>query len=180
MTTPTDAREPDGYRRAILGGPAIRADIVEVAVARPAAARSFEFLQLLRAREPLSNTWHPVMGHCKPGESALACALRELREESGLLVGPGHRTTLWALEQVHPFFVAAVDAVVLCPRFLALAPPDWLPTLNDEHSHHRWVAEADIDTQFLWPGQRAACREALAILRAPDGPASAALRIHSA
>lgn len=180
MTAPLPARDADGYRRTPTGGPTIRADVIEVIVARPSAARAFEFLQLLRAREPLARTWHPVMGHCEPDESALACAIRELREEVGLHAGPTHALPLWALEQVHPFFIAAIDAVVLSPRFLALAPEGWTPTLNTEHTQARWTPEADIDERFLWPGQRAACREALAILRAPDAPTARALRIHGA
>lgn len=179
MSAPAASRDADGYRRTPTGGPTIRADVVDVYVAREAGSGRFEFLQALRAREPLRGTWHPVMGHCEAGESAVRCAIRELREEVGL-GATGSAPALWALEQVHPFFIAALDAVVLSPRFVALAPTGWEPALNAEHTDFRWVAERDTDRLFMWPGQRAACREALEILRDQSGATAAALRVRAA
>ena len=138
--TPREGRDPDGYRREARGGPTIRADIVDVYVFRTAddartAADSagVEFLQLLRSGDPLARTWQPVMGHCEGGERAPACALRELREEVGLSAdGAGQPALLafYALEQVHPFYLAAIDAVVLSPRFAAHVARAWSPRLN--------------------------------------------------
>lgn len=182
MSEPGAPRDANGYRRTPTGGPTIRADVVDVYIAREASAGGFEFLQALRAREPLRDTWHPVMGHCEAGESAVRCAIREMREEVGLgaTAAPGAAPSLWALEQVHPFFIATLDAVVLSPRFVALAPPGWEPALNAEHTDCRWVAERDTDRLFMWPGQRAACREALEILRDPCGATAQALRVRDA
>ncbi len=166
MSPGESPRGADGYRRTPTGGPSIRADVVDVYVAREAAGGGFEFLQALRAKQPLRDSWHPIMGHCEPGETAVGCALRELREETGLgAPGAAAAARVWALEQVHPFFIASLDAIVLSPRFVALAPSGWEPTLNAEHSAWRWVAEGETDARFMWPGQRAACREALALLR---------------
>ncbi|MBX3406912.1 MAG: NUDIX domain-containing protein [Phycisphaeraceae bacterium] len=144
------------------------------------------FLQVLRARDPLGGTWQPVMGHCEKGETAVQCALRELEEEVGLTppprgrgqgggpksdLTPAHFLSLWALEQVHPFFIAELDAIVMSPRFAAEvsgggagAGAGWSPRLNDEHTAHRWVNARDAvrasgEGAFMWPGQRAAARE---------------------
>ncbi|MCC6322142.1 MAG: NUDIX domain-containing protein [Phycisphaerales bacterium] len=117
------------------------------------------FLQLLRAGAPLAGTWHPVMGHIESGETAVECAKRELREEVGLKSEGGSLLGLWALEQVHPFFIAELDAIVLSPRFAAEVPAGWSPTIDDEHSDFRWVSRRDVPTMFMWPGQQAACRE---------------------
>lgn len=154
-------RGADGYRRGSVGGASIRADVVDVYVFRRGAGGVVEFLQLLRARRPLAGTWQPVMGHCEPGESAAACAARELCEEVGLKAGDGALLGMYALEQVRPFYLMEINAVVLSPRFAAWVSPGWSPTLNEEHGGARWASEAEVDAMFMWPGQREACREVL-------------------
>lgn len=151
-----------GYRRTPGGGARVRADIVEVHVVRAAGdggAGRHEFLQVLRAGEPLGGTWHPVMGHAEPGERSWEAALRELREELGLARGDAALLGVYALEQVHPFYLAALDCVVMSPRFAAVVAPGWEPALNEEHSAHRWVDEEDVAGLTLWPGQKRAIEE---------------------
>ncbi len=176
-------RRPDGYRPAIHGGASLRADVIDVYIVRGSPPTSAEFLQLQRAKPPLQNTWHPLMAHCEPGESALACAIRELREEVGLDAS-GRRTSpdllgLYALQGVHAYYLAALDAVVLAPRFVALVTPTWTPRLNHESAASRWVAAVDIDGRFLWPGQRAACREILDDVLPEGAPAREFLLIRA-
>jgi dATP pyrophosphohydrolase len=117
------------------------------------------FLQLLRSGPPLADTWHPVMGHVESGETAVACMWRELNEELGLPAEAAQILGAWALEQVHPFFIAELDAIVMSPRFVVEVSPGWEPTLNDEHEAWRWVHARDVNAAFMWPGQKAACRE---------------------
>lgn len=162
-------RDDSGYRRTPPGhGPAIRADIVDVYIFRARRGAEIpgnvEFLQLLRAKPPLNSTWHPVMGHIEPGETAVQCAVRELAEEVGLnATDDAHPESsllgLWALEQVHPFFVAEIDAIVLSPRFAARVAPTWEPTLDASHAQHRWIPRDRVERFFMWPGQLAAIRE---------------------
>lgn len=149
---------PDGYRPNAAGGPRLRADIVDVYIFRRKRG-ALEFLQLLRASEPLIHTWHPVMGHVEKGETAVACAIRELGEEVGLHTDRTELLGLWALEQVHPYYVAEIDQIVLSPRFAAEVKPRWEPRLNDEHAKARWVKRSEVAKKFMWPGQVAACRE---------------------
>lgn len=170
-TNKRPTRSPDGYRRAdpraALPGPRIRADVIDVYVFRITRAgrgAAVEFLQLLRATPPLEGTWHPVMGHIEQGENAVNAARRELREELGL--APPSLLDLFALEQVHPFYLPALDAIVCSPRFAARVGPRWRPRLNAEHSRHRWVNARSAPARFMWPGQRAAIAEVLDIARA--------------
>ena len=50
--------------------------------------------------------------------------------------------------------------------------PDWRPQLNHEHDDHRWVAQSQVSSQFVWPGQKCACAEILSEL-IPEGSLSA-------
>ena len=159
--------------------PTIRADIVDVYVFRR-DARAVELLQLLRADEPgstLSNTWHPVMGHVEPGETAIACARRELHEELGLQPTDPAFRGLWALEQVHPYFIAATDQIVLSPRFACEVQHGWQPRLNDEHTAARWVPADESEEWFMWPGQIAAVDEIVRSLLAEGSLSRARLRV---
>lgn len=154
----------DGYRRRAAGGPRLRADIVDVYIFRRRRA-GLEFLQLLRAGEPLINTWHPVMGHIEKGETAVECAMRELREEVGLSPSDGAVKGMWALEQVHPYYVAEIDQIVLSPRFAVEVEGGWEPRLNGEHARARWVAQNRVRASFMWPGQVAACEEVAGLMK---------------
>lgn len=175
MTTPD--RGENGYRRAPGAGPAIRSDIIDVYVFRKTNEGRIEFLQLRRARPPLAGGWHPMMGHIEAGESALVCAVREMAEEVGLSAGDTALLGFWQLEQVHPYFLAELDCIVLSARFAAQVAPGWSPTLNDEHDGARWVGADRVDDSFVWPGQKLACREVIAELARPGSPASAGLRL---
>lgn len=170
---PDDPLHPDAYRAAPQGGPRVRSDIVDVYIFRRALPGA-EFLQLLRASEPLHGTWHPIMGHVEAGESAVQTALRELDEEVGLSPRDPDLLGLWALEQVHPYFVAAIDCIVLSPRLVAEVAPDWEPRLNTEHSAARWVSDA---SSFMWPGQRKAVEEVRTEIVDEGSPSGAAVRI---
>lgn len=171
MTT-THQRDQRGYRVDPGHGPRVRTDVIDVYVYRHAGSihePSIEFLQLLRSREPLKDTWHPVMGHIEPGETAHAAAMRELAEEVGLRAGDPHLLGVWALEQVHPFYIAAIDCIVMSPRFIAEVDHAWSPKLNGEHARFRWVPTYQAWRHVMWPGQRAAIAELMELLSLPTG-----------
>jgi len=158
-------------------GPRIRTDIVDLYVLRPTGA-SFQVLQLLRAEAPLAGTWQPVMGHVEKGETAVAAAAREAGEELGLnLADEQSCIDLFALEQVHPFFIAELDAVVLSPRIVAVVGEGWEPSLNHEHEAIRWQPIESAPAAFMWPGQRAALGEILSLLDRAHEATRHALRI---
>jgi len=167
--------------------PSVRADIIDAYIFRragsePSRARedadtasqpgardahssdtpAIELLQLRRARAPLTHTWQPVMGHVEPGETAVRCLWRELAEETGL--APADVLGAWALEQVHPFYLPELDAVMLSPRFAVEVAGDWTPRLNHEHDASRWVPAAEAESRFMWPGQQAAIEELIGLL----------------
>ena len=203
--------DPSNATRAAGLGPKIRSDVVDVYIVRTAAASNadsvlselantsspsnptdVELLQLQRSRDPLRNTWQPVMGHIEPGETAVQAALRETHEETGLVVdlaalkharetngspqAAGGCLGMWALEQVHPFYIAAIDCIVLSPRFVVLVDAAWTPQLNAEHTASRWVSVRSAGTHFTWPGQLASIAELRTILN-PSHPGHVLLRL---
>lgn len=165
-------RDDRGYRVEPGHGPRVRTDVIDVYIYRHAGSLhepSIDVLQLLRCREPLKDTWHPVMGHIEHGETAVDAAMRELREEVGLKPGMPALMGMWALEQVHPFYIAAIDCIVLSPRFIVEVDHDWTPTLNGEHAQYRWVPTYQAWRHVMWPGQRAAIAELMELLELPTG-----------
>jgi len=145
----------------------VRADIIDAYIVRR-ALRTLEVLQLRRATEPLKGTWQPVMGHVRRSETALQCLWRELREETGLTRRSPEFLGAWALEQVHPYFVAGWDAVMLSPCFAVEVTLDWETKLNSEHDSARWVDVRRASRAFMWSGQRAAVAEVAAMVAGTD------------
>ena len=148
-------------------GPVVRTDVVDAYIFRRRSA-GLEFLQLRRATAPLLGTWQPVMGHVRRRETAERAMWREVREETGLARASGEVLDAFALEQVHPFFVRELDAIVLSPRFAVQVAGTWVPMLNSEHDSVRWVRGSEATRAFVWPGQRAAIRELAGLLK-PGG-----------
>ncbi|MBI5863140.1 MAG: NUDIX domain-containing protein [Planctomycetes bacterium] len=137
--------------------PALVSKIVDVYVfrRRGAAQAGVEFLQLRRAGGGrIGDTWQAVHGTIEAGEAAWQTALRELGEETSLTP-----LRFWQLEHVNTFYVAAEDAVYLCPCFAAEVAPDAQVRPDDDHTAFRWLAHPDAVPHFMWPGQRQAIRE---------------------
>lgn len=154
--------------------PRLCAELVDVYVFR--RTPEAEFLHLRRVGGSMRGTWHPIMGTLEPGEASPAGARREVMEEVGLGPGDPAWRGFWALQGVHPYYIARRDAIMLTPRFAAEVAPEWTPRLNDEHDAWRWVPLADVPRMFMWPGQHAAIDEIVRTILA-GGIGEAALRV---
>jgi len=191
-----DEQRTTGYRATPGHGPRLRSDVFDVYIFRrlgssgttSTSTTSIELLQLLRADAPMRATWQPVMGHIEQGEHAIRAALRELVEEIALEPTSPTFLTMWALEQVWPYYLPELDTIVLSPRFVVEVAPTFTPTLNHEHTDYRWIGapthqppnEASprkATDLFLWPGQQHAITEILDNLLPPDRQAAEHLRI---
>jgi dATP pyrophosphohydrolase len=108
--------------------------------------RAGEFLLLNRVRPP--HFWQSVTGSLRPGEAPRAAALRELREETGLVGGTElmdlHQTRLFPIK---PAWRARYRPGVCFNREHWFALP--LPARRhirlaaDEHSGCRWLPAAE-------------------------------------
>ena len=131
----------------------VRHDMVTVFVVRP-AREAFEFLQLRRARNDyMGGTWQIVRGGADPSETFIAAALRELREETGLVPQELYRVG------VESFFTEVDDTLWHSVALCALVSDRAEPTLNQEHDASRWISAREIESQTMWPSERSLLRD---------------------
>ncbi len=121
-----------------------------------------EILQIHRSSKANGHqhSWQTVYGGIEPGETALQAALRELREETGLVP-----VRMFQVEYLETFYFRHSDSLLLMPVFAVEVAADAAPVLNHEHDAYRWVAEGDVKTAFMWRTQRHARRVLLEMLR---------------
>lgn len=154
----------------------VRYDMVACFVVRPGAdGGEPEFLQLRRAPgKYLSGAWSTVRGKMEENERAWEAALRELKEETGIVPDD-----FFQLDTVDIFYLHGDDTLWHCPGFCAMVKREFEINLNSEHDASRWIGRSRIDADFMWPGERnqlaELCREVL-----DNGPAKKYLRIEVA
>ena len=78
-----------------------------------------------------TGTWEPPAGRLQPGESFEEGAVRELHEETGMLVSPGRIVATWVGEAPSGRRLASVT--------FAGKTDGGEVRLSDEHLDHRWV-----------------------------------------
>jgi 8-oxo-dGTP pyrophosphatase MutT (NUDIX family) len=108
---------------------------------------------LLRRVPSKGGYWHVVAGGIEPGESPREAAVRELREETGLVAELGESVEV--VEHV-PRSQPVVGIPVTCYR--VGAPDGWEPVYNEEHDAHRWLPPSEAAAALVWPETARALR----------------------
>jgi ADP-ribose pyrophosphatase YjhB (NUDIX family) len=100
-------------------------------------------LMMRRGRAPYAGSWAPPGGYVESGETLEAAAIREIREETALVLSPEHlipfgTLSVPALNQVHCLFIARLERCLpICAH-----PPESLEA--------RWCLRSDLTQQSLW------------------------------
>lgn len=151
----------------------VRHEMVLVVVVRPdESGRSHEFLQLKRAATDfMGGTWQFIRGGMDPDESAIAGALRELDEESGL-----YPREFFRLSSVESFYTPPDDTLWHAVAFCAIIGRDQPVRLNEEHDDFRWIHRDKIVPYLMWGSERQLLTELYCDIL-DSGPAKEYLRI---
>jgi dATP pyrophosphohydrolase len=126
----------------------IRSGGVSVVVLRGTSNKT-ETLLLRRAKGPIEGAWCQVAGGIEVGEQAWETALRELREETGLVPTDFHSTGI--CEQ---YYDPKHDRIEVAPVFVAFVGARTEVVLNEEHSEFVWVTLDRAIQEVATPNQR--------------------------
>ncbi len=119
-----------------------------------------QFLIFKRSTQKIyGNQWRMVGGKVKEEESFWEAALRELKEETGVMP-----IKFWTLPSVNQFYEAKSDTVHSIPAFAAELNSNAEIKLDDEHSDYQWVEIDEINAYISWPEQRRLMKLAFDIL----------------
>lgn len=115
--------------------------------------KGIEFLLLKRSEgQPYPGLWQMVTGKIKTKEKAHQTALREIKEETGLIP-----TQLWVAPTVNSFYEPKKEYICLIPVFAARIVTDNIQ-LSKEHTEYQWVKKSAAQKLLAWEGQRKAVK----------------------
>lgn len=136
-----------------------RVAMVDVYVLRGSGA-GLECLVLRRAPAGrCAGSWESVHGHIDAGERPEAAALREMREETGLVP-----VRLYNLSRVESFYLHGSGEVALIPAFAAFVTADAIAATSAEHDAAEWLAVDAARARLAWPRERRALDDAVVLL----------------
>ncbi len=137
----------------------IRVGVVDVFAIR-VTGRAWRVLALQRAMGTRSTgSWETVHGSIEAGETPPEAALRELREETGLVPARLYSIT------VNPFYLHRTGAVQLAVVFAAFVESE-VVTLGPEHQEFEWLTMAGAGKRLTWPREVEALAQIRKLLRA--------------
>ena len=107
-----------------------------------------QFLIIKRQTSYLRDTWQMVSGRIEHGEKAWEAALREIREETGLIPD-----RLYSANDVELFYEVGQNCINLVPVFVGFIDSDQAVTLSPEHSEYKWVSPDEAAALLTFESQ---------------------------
>ena len=104
---------------------------------------------LLKVEDEKFSFWQPITGGIESGESPEEACLREIKEETGLLL---HRSNLTSLGD----FTVKIDENLSIHKnlFLVLTEQKEIQ-ISYEHVGAQWIALDKVSSQLYWPSNQA-------------------------
>ena len=104
---------------------------------------------LLKVEDKKVSFWQPITGGIESGESPEEACLREIKEETGLVL---HRSNLTSLGDL----TVKIDENLTIHKNLFLVLTDQKEIqISDEHVGAQWVALDKVSSQLYWPSNQA-------------------------
>lgn len=126
----------------------LKTNMIEVHVFRR-KKNGIEFLLLKRAKNEIyPGLWQMVSGKIKKAEQAHITALREIKEETGLVP-----LNIWAAPNINSFYFPKGDYISFLPVFAAEVHAKSSVLISEEHSAFKWVDGRHAKKLLAWPGQ---------------------------
>ena len=103
---------------------------------------------LLKVQNETVSFWQPITGGIESGESPEEACLREIKEETGLLLACPNLTSLGD-------FTVKIDENLTIHKnlFLVLTEQKAIQ-ISDEHVDAQWVALDKVSSQLYWPSNQ--------------------------
>lgn len=111
------------------------------------------FLIIRRDREPYKDIWQPITGNIREGEKAWQAALRELKEETGIIPD-----RFYSAEFIEKFYEQNSEIIALSPAFVGFVNGDPEIKLSFEHRDFSWVTVDEAVEKVVFYEQKAAFR----------------------
>lgn len=109
-----------------------------------------EFLLLKRSDNIyLGGLWQMVTGRIEESEKGFETAIREIKEETGLVP-----KNLWVAPNVNSFYNHISDTINMVPVFAAEVEPQSIVILSNEHSEYLWCTLEKTNKLLAWSGQK--------------------------
>jgi type II secretory ATPase GspE/PulE/Tfp pilus assembly ATPase PilB-like protein/8-oxo-dGTP pyrophosphatase MutT (NUDIX family) len=145
-------------RRTFPGMAQVEIGTVDVFVISPRSA-GWRVLALQRATDTrCPGAWEPVHGHIEPGEEPEDSAIREVREESGLVVDRLYNAC------VQPFYLHKTHTLQLAIVFAAFVDEPGALVTGAEHQRAEWLSVEEALVRFSFPAERQSLRTIVELL----------------
>ena len=104
---------------------------------------------LLKVEDEKVSFWQPITGGIESGESPEEACLREIKEETGLVLACSNLTSLGD-------FTVKIDENLTIHKTLFLVLTEQKEIrISDEHVGAQWVALDKVSSQLYWPSNQA-------------------------